>query len=970
MRASRVWLSLCVFLVPLLAVAQTIPISDLHQNDSQGNALMLGEIVTIQGVVTVPSGTFSSTYTDVYIQDSTGGVMLYSYEPIFEFALGDEVEVVGEVDQYHGMTEVITGIVTLVASGQPVPEPTVTTCYDVAHTFQTDGSEPNEGRLMRINNVTFDADSRALTDSTGTTIMYIDYDTGLSAPVGEFSVVGVIKQYTAGTSAPFTDGYEILPRFTTDYIYGTGPQFVDMPRQTDVAIGGATIEWTTDTACPTVLEIGTTPAFEMPPIDLGNSTTDHTVVLEGLDSATVYYCRAVAANDSGSTSSPAITIVAPAESSTGEIDVYFSRSVDTRYSTGVAAETADLSLRMIERIEAATQSIDFCFFSLTLDEVADALIAAHDRGVTVRVIHEYDNGDSAIQSLALAGIEVRNDGENESYMHNKFAVFDAGNDDETNDYVWTGSWNATLSGTTLNAENVVVVQDAALAAAYRLEFEEMWGGAFSGSKTNDTPHMFLVSGVRMEQYFSPTDDADVALEQAITAADQDILFEIYGFTLNSTSDAMKARFDAGVPVRGVLDEEQSTSEGAEWEWMSTWADVVLDNVEQGGAEDQILHNKILIADFQTPDSNPTVLTGSMNWTFSGAEDNDENTLVIHHATTANVFLQEWMARYHEAGGTWDIEVPNPLVPEFTWSPASPQAGQAVAFTDASTGDITGWSWSFGDGVGTSTEQNPTYTYAAEGTYTVTLEITDGTETASVSHAITVTGEPQPYPYTFFLPAAISAPGIGATYWTTDLDINNAGTETMSYVFLWLPRGEDNADPLTSAVYTLGPGVSVRHLDVLSSVFELEDAAGALAIATDKDTALLMSRTFTPGTAGTYGQAIRGYRAADLIPASTRVRVLFMTEDDGTRSNLGMLNGTDQPIVVNYELFGADGVMVSDGTATLPAYGNDQMNQVFADFAPIEAGYVDLWTATEGGRFACYGSVVDNTSGDPTTVPAQ
>ena len=130
----------------------------------------------------------------------------------------------------------------------------------------------------------------------------------------------------------------------------------------------------------------------------------------------------------------------------------------------------------------------------------------------------------------------------------------------------------------------------------------------------------------------------------------------------------------------------------------------------------------------------------------------------------------------------------------------------------------------------------------------------------------------------------------------------------------------------------------------------------------------MSRTFTPGDTGTYGQSIQGIGAMDLIPANTRVRVLFMTQDEDTRSNLGMLNGIGEPIDVMYEMFGADGVMVDSGTASLAAYGNNQLNQLFSDFAPIEAGYVDLWTETEGGLFTCYGSVVDNISGDPTTVP--
>jgi len=56
---------------------------------------------------------------------------------------------------------------------------------------------------------------------------------------------------------------------------------------------------------------------------------------------------------------------------------------------------------------------------------------------------------------------------------------------------------------------------------------------------------------------------------------------------------------------------------------------------------------------------------------------------------------------------------------FTVNTTEGNAPLTVAFTDTSTGDITGWAWTFGDGE-TSTTQSPVHTYAAPGTYTVTL----------------------------------------------------------------------------------------------------------------------------------------------------------------------------------------------------------------------------------------------------------
>jgi len=73
---------------------------------------------------------------------------------------------------------------------------------------------------------------------------------------------------------------------------------------------------------------------------------------------------------------------------------------------------------------------------------------------------------------------------------------------------------------------------------------------------------------------------------------------------------------------------------------------------------------------------------------------------------------------------------------FTWSPTSPTAGQAVQFTDTSTGSPTSWSWTFGDG-GTSHSQNPSHTYTAAGTYSVTMTVSNQGGSDSVSHTVTV-----------------------------------------------------------------------------------------------------------------------------------------------------------------------------------------------------------------------------------------
>jgi hypothetical protein len=226
---------------------------------------------------------------------------------------------------------------------------------------------------------------------------------------------------------------------------------------------------------------------------------------------------------------------------------------------------------------------------------------------------------------------------------------------------------------------------------------------------------------------------------------------------------------------------------------------------------------------------------------------------------------------------------------------------------------------------------------------------------------------------YFVPAVARADGVGDSFFVTDIDVNNAGDATATYKVLWLPRGEDNSEPAMSAEVTIEPGETTRWKDVLGTVFGVPDgtdALGAVAFLSDSQDLLFFSRTFNVSDEGTFGQAIPGIPADELIPADTMKRILFFTETDEFRSNIGILNGTGEPMTIQWRRYTAEGTMVDESMADLPAWGNVQLNQVFGAEAPVEGGYIDVWTETEGAAFAAYGSVLDNMTSDPTTVLPQ
>jgi len=226
---------------------------------------------------------------------------------------------------------------------------------------------------------------------------------------------------------------------------------------------------------------------------------------------------------------------------------------------------------------------------------------------------------------------------------------------------------------------------------------------------------------------------------------------------------------------------------------------------------------------------------------------------------------------------------------------------------------------------------------------------------------------------YFIPAAARAAGAQGSFFKTDVDIQNGDSDTVHYKFLWLPRDTDNSSPAASAEYSLGAGMATRYEDVLAEVFGVGDgtnAVGALAIIADSSDIKLFSRTYNVSDEGTFGQAIPGFAAEDLIMEGERRRILFFTENGAYRSNIGILNGTGAPMTITWARYLADGTMVEQASADLPPWGNVQLNRVFAGEAPVEAAYIDVWTDTPGAAFIAYGSVLDNQTSDPTTVLPQ
>lgn len=673
------------------APSGAVPIRDLHLNTTSGVPAPPygpGTTVTVTGVVVSPDNTFSLTADEVVVRDTTGAITVFRSGGGFTYNLGDSVTVTGQITQFNGLTEIgNASIVTFHSAGNLAwyNDPIVLTCKQVRDsTFDYNTiREDRESQLIRINNVTVTGGTwpatcaganttLTITDATGTTTLFIDKDTavcGSSNPSGPFDVIGILTQFD--TAAPYVDGYQIKPRFVSDIIPLTpGPNFLGVPTAQATDSTTAVVTWTTDVASTSIVDYGLTPALGSTAGD-STATASHQVVLTGLVPNRLYYYRVVSCNGAGCRQSGQNSFFTPSNRP-GQMNFYFNRSVDISLANPDTANgSVDLRQRVIAYINKATFSLDVACYSFSDAPVTDAIIARWNAGVKVRLILDAESSQSQADRLRVLGVPVITSTYGGNHLsggihHNKFLLVDARDASTANDWVWSGATNLSPDQLIVDANNAFEIQDYGLTQAFLIEFNEQWGSSsdapnaatarMGSAKSNNTPHFFTVNGIPIEVWFSPSDGTEAKIVQAVNTADYGVAYSILAFTSDPIADAMRAKYTAipGFSVRGVHDSGNANGTGSEYPEMkgtggaSPWsppADVWIDG------DTGMLHHKYLIVDEGRTASDPILVTGSHNWSNAANTVNDENTVIFHSQRVANLYLQEWKARYTAAGGS-------------------------------------------------------------------------------------------------------------------------------------------------------------------------------------------------------------------------------------------------------------------------------------------------------------------------------
>lgn len=609
-----------------------------------------GATVTVRGIVT--NGGELGVIR--YLQDPTGGIGAYS-SSLSNLQRGDSVEVTGVLDLYNNLLEINpVNSFSVLSTGNELPAPFI---VNMAVGF----SETYEGRLVQFNDASFISTGNFQTASANYTatdgsvssaevrINSTSNIAGTPIPVGNIGLLGIMSQFCSSPANGCTTGYQLLPRDLNDFILaGNPPVFTAAPGQANISTDAFSVYFETLYPGSTILYYGATSALGAQVTDAA-LVTNHDLFIGGLEPATLYFVRAASVSASGDTSFSSVIPMMTRSLSSQTMTPYFTRSADNSVAQGTAAVTLAQTMddTLIAYMNRTVYTMDIAIYNMDNNNgIVDAINAAYNRGVNVRVIGDGDNMDQNAWSQLNVGAgnkKLSPTGIDYGIMHNKFVIMDAGYADKA--FLWTGSMNFTNQQVSNDANNVIIFQDQSIAKAYQIEFNEMWSGLFGPDKSNNTPKEFNIGGNRVELYFSPSDDTETQIKRTATSADHDLQLCMFAYTRFSISYAIDDRTSAGVWGGGIIDD---TANGS-------FAYSILASDMVGklfvANHSYSVHNKYLLVDANAPGLDPAVLTGSHNWSTSAQFSNDENTVIVHNAQVANQYYQEWVARYKDEGGT-------------------------------------------------------------------------------------------------------------------------------------------------------------------------------------------------------------------------------------------------------------------------------------------------------------------------------
>jgi len=225
---------------------------------------------------------------------------------------------------------------------------------------------------------------------------------------------------------------------------------------------------------------------------------------------------------------------------------------------------------------------------------------------------------------------------------------------------------------------------------------------------------------------------------------------------------------------------------------------------------------------------------------------------------------------------------------------------------------------------------------------------------------------------YWIPSIAHLKGAGTSQWRSNIAVVNRSGAAANLTLVYIPYG---AGATVTKNHTLANNHTIEWADVLVSLFGFATNAspkGTVKITSDRSI-FAMARTYNEAATGTFGQYYPALVAADAITNGQSAVLPLLKKSAAFRTNAAFQNLGTASCTGTVKLFNAAGVQVGS-TRTLTA-ATDKYIQDDDVFTKAGAGnqapaYALVEVTTAGGKAWFSGSVIDEITSDPTTIPQQ
>lgn len=302
--------------------------------------------------------------------------------------------------------------------------------------------------------------------------------------------------------------------------------------------------------------------------------------------------------------------------------------------------SSDICKEILSNINQAQKTIDMAIYGYSsTPAIEKALKNALNRGVKIRLVYDSDakGGNIYPDTNYFAKLISDNKNDNASNeanntMHNKFYIFDGKT-------VITGSANLShtdMSG--FNSNSIIVINSKEIAQYYSKEFEQMYGGRFHSDKISVPNKTFE----NIKVFFSPQDKAiKNAVLPLIKSAEKYIYIPAFVITEKRITEELINAKKRGVEIKIIADALNTSTKHSKHKELRG-AGILLKAENYAGK----MHSKTMIIDDEY------LIIGSMNFSNSGENRNDENLIILSDDNAAKFYKKFFLYQWNRIPDKW------------------------------------------------------------------------------------------------------------------------------------------------------------------------------------------------------------------------------------------------------------------------------------------------------------------------------